>query len=69
MKIVKIIICVILAAAVVFYVYYSSLSMKIYKKIDYYRSVQNKTAEEFSKKIILEKYPGSIAYFILLIKK
>jgi hypothetical protein len=69
MKIVKIIIYVILAAVVVFYVYYSTLSMKIYKKIDYYKSVQNKTAEEFSKRIILEKYPGSLAYFILLTKK
>jgi len=43
--------------------------MRIYNKMKYYSLTQNETAEKFSKRIIVEKFPGSLAHIIILTKK
>lgn len=49
-----------------FYVYYSSLSYKIYKNIDHYSAKGNTASVRLSKKIIAEKYPLSFYHILSL---
>lgn len=65
MKLTKIIIVIVAVVLFAAYGYYSFLSYKIYQEIDKYQRTDNKMAVEFSKKIIIEKYPYSIYYFVV----
>ena len=65
MKTTKIIIGAVILVLLGFYGYYNTLSYKIYKDIGKYERSDNKIAVKFSKKIIIEKYPYSIYYFIV----
>ena len=65
MKTIKIIFAIIVILSLSFYGYYSFLSYNIYKEMSKYENAGNKMAVDFSKKVIIEKYPYSIYYFVI----
>lgn len=65
MKKIRIIIALVVVLMLGFYGYYSFLSYKIYEDIAKYERTGNTMAVDFSKKVIVEKYPYSIHYFVV----
>lgn len=65
MKTKNVIILIVAILTFCLYGYYSFLSYKIYKDIAVYERYGNEAAVKFSKKVIIEKYPYSIPYFIV----
>lgn len=65
MKSIKIIITIVFVLLLGLYGYYSFLAYNIYKEIAKYERTGNKMAVDFSKKVIMEKYPYSIYYFVV----
>jgi len=65
MKSIKIIITIVVVLILGLYGYYSFLSYNIYKEIAKYERTGNTMAVDFSKKVIIKKYPYSIYYFVV----